>query len=57
MTLASAAGAARRRVVPLAIWLVLCLAAAACYLHVTPPSYTASATVLLDPKRPAAQGR
>lgn len=55
VTLAGAAGAARRCVVPLAIWLMLCLAAAAWYLHVTPPSYTASATVLLDPKRPATQ--
>ncbi len=51
--LAGAAAAARRRVVPLAIWVLLCLAAAAWYLHVTPPSYTAAATLILDPKRPA----
>ncbi len=55
MILAGAVGAARRRLVPLALWLVLCLAAAAWYLHVTPPSYTATATVILDPKRPATQ--
>ena len=53
--LAGAVAAARRHLVPLAIWLVLCLAAAAWYLHVTPPSYTATATVILDPKRPATQ--
>ena len=54
MILAGAAAAARRRVAPLAVWLLLCLGAAAWYLHVTPPSYTATATVILDPKRPAA---
>ncbi len=52
--LAGAATAARRRVVPLVLWVLLCLGAAAWYLHVTPPSYTATATVILDPKRPAA---
>ncbi len=53
--LAGAVGAARRRLVPLSLWLVACLAAAAWYLHVTPPSYTATATVILDPKRPSTQ--
>lgn len=52
--LAGIAVAARRRAVPLAAWVLLCLGAAAWYLHVTPPSYTATATVILDPKRPAA---
>ncbi len=51
--LAGAAAAARRRALPLAAWVMVCLAAAAWYLHVTPPSYTATATVILDPKRPA----
>ena len=47
------ATAARRRMLPLAIWLILCIVTAAWYLHVTPPTYTAAATVILDPKRPA----
>ena len=51
--LAGAIAAAKRRAVPLAVWLLLCLATAVWYLHVTPPSYTAVATLILDPKRPA----
>ncbi|RYC29463.1 lipopolysaccharide biosynthesis protein [Lichenibacterium minor] len=51
--MAGVAAAARRRAVPLAAWVLLCLAAAAWYLHVTPPSYTATATMILDPKRAA----
>ena len=54
VVLASAVSAARRRIVPLCLWVSLCLAAAVWYLHVTPPSYTATATVILDPKRPSA---
>ena len=53
--LATAAQAARRRIVPLVIWLIICLSCAAWYLHVTSPTYTAFAAVILDPKRPATQ--
>ncbi|CAN7550070.1 Wzz/FepE/Etk N-terminal domain-containing protein [Bosea sp. LjRoot9] len=35
----------------LAIWVALCLAAAAAYVRTTPPTYTAAATVLLEPRR------
>jgi Mrp family chromosome partitioning ATPase/capsular polysaccharide biosynthesis protein len=35
----------------LAIWVALCLAAAFAYVRTTPPSYTAAATVLLEPRR------
>lgn len=45
-----------RRWRPLAIWLLACLAAAVWYLHVTPPEYTASATVLLGSRRATATG-
>lgn len=35
----------------LAVWVALCLAAAFAYVRTTPPSYTAAATVLLEPRR------
>jgi succinoglycan biosynthesis transport protein ExoP len=35
----------------LAIWVALCLVAAAAYVRTTPPTYTAAATVLLEPRR------
>ncbi|CAN7255324.1 Wzz/FepE/Etk N-terminal domain-containing protein [Bosea sp. LjRoot90] len=35
----------------LAIWVALCLAAAVAYVRTTPPTYTAAATVLLEPRR------
>ena len=49
--LASAVAAARRRIAPLLLWIVLCFTAALLYIYVTPASFTASATVILDPKR------
>ena len=36
---------------PLGLWVAFCLAVAAWYLHVTPPEYSASATVILEPRR------
>lgn len=36
---------------PLAVWLAACLAVAVWYLHVTPPEFSASATVILEPRR------
>lgn len=35
----------------LAVWVALCLATAFAYVRGTPPSYTAAATVLLEPRR------
>lgn len=35
----------------LAVWVALCLTAAFAYVRTTPPSYTAAATVLLEPRR------
>ncbi|QEL23771.1 exopolysaccharide biosynthesis protein [Bosea sp. F3-2] len=35
----------------LAVWVALCLGAAFAYVRTTPPTYTASATVLLEPRR------
>lgn len=40
-----------RHKIKLAIWLALCLAAAFAYVRTTPPTYTAAATVLLEPRR------
>ena len=54
--LGSIAAAARHRGLPLSIWVALCLAMAGWYLHVTPSSYTAAATIILDPKRTANAG-
>ena len=35
----------------LGIWIAACLAVAGWYLHVTPPEYSAAATVILEPRR------
>lgn len=35
----------------LAVWVALCLAAALAYVRTTPPTYSAAATVLLEPRR------
>ncbi|MBD3844063.1 exopolysaccharide biosynthesis protein [Bosea sp. SSUT16] len=37
----------------LAIWVAICLAAALAYVRTTPPTYSAVATVLLEPRRQA----
>lgn len=37
----------------LAVWVMLCLAAAFVYVRTTPPTYSAAATVLLEPRRQA----
>jgi len=37
----------------LAIWVALCLVAAFAYIRTTPPTYSAAATVLLEPRRQA----
>lgn len=37
----------------LAIWVALCLVAAFAYVRTTPPTYSAAATVLLEPRRQA----
>lgn len=43
--------AGRRHKGKLAAWVALCLAAALVYARTTPPTYSASATVLLEPRR------
>ncbi|RYB07572.1 tyrosine-protein kinase domain-containing protein [Lichenibacterium ramalinae] len=42
---------------PLGIWLAACLAVAAWYLHVTPPEFSASATVILEARRQSASAQ
>ena len=54
--LRSIGAAAGRRSVPLCIWVAICLAVAGWYLHATPSSYTAAATIILDPKRATSAG-
>ena len=53
-TLGDMVASVGRRWCPLSAWLILCLTAALWYLHVTPPEYSASATVILEPRRQAA---
>lgn len=53
ISLGEVASALRRRWLPLALWLALCLALAGWYLHTAATEFTASATVLLEPRRPA----
>ena len=36
---------------PLGLWIAACLALAGWHLHVTPPEFSASATVILEPRR------
>lgn len=45
--------AARRTRVGLALWCLACIAAAALYAFTATPTYTATASLLLDPRRPA----
>lgn len=44
--------AARRQRVALVLWCLACIAAAALYAYTATPSYTATARILLDPRRP-----
>lgn len=44
---------AKRHWFKLLAWLITCVALAAVYAYTIPPSYTATATILLDPRRPA----
>ncbi|MFC5505716.1 Wzz/FepE/Etk N-terminal domain-containing protein [Bosea massiliensis] len=37
--------------ITIAVWLALCLAAGFAYVRMTPPTYTAAATLLLEPRR------
>ena len=48
------AGAVLRHWRPLALWLACCLGAATWYIQVTPIEFTASATLVLEPRRPVA---
>ena len=48
--------AIRRHAVGLVIWVLVCLAGAVAYLSVTPPEYSATASVILEPHRPRASG-
>lgn len=41
----------KRRLLPLLLWLLICLLTAGWYLHTTPSLYTATATIILEPKR------
>lgn len=50
-TLGDMVATVARRWRPLSLWLLVCLAGAMWYLHVTPPEYSASATVILEPRR------
>ena len=50
-TLGDMAAVVGRRWRPLSMWLLACLAAAIWYLHTTPPEFTATATVILEPRR------
>ncbi len=49
---AAAMSAARRQAFPLTLWVLACILAGVWYLHVTPNSYTATATLILDPRAP-----
>lgn len=50
-TLGDIVATVSRRWRPLSLWLLACLAGAAWYLHVTPPEFSASATVILEARR------
>ena len=41
----------RRRYLAVLVPLVLCIALGALYLFTTPPTYTASATILIEPRK------
>lgn len=53
-TLSEMVGTVSRHWRPLSVWLVACLAVAVWYLHITPPEYSASTTVILEPRRQSA---
>lgn len=48
--------AAASHKIKLGIWLALCLAAGLAYVRTTPPTYTAAATVLIEPRRQVLSG-
>lgn len=50
-TLGDMVATVTRRWRPLSLWLVLCLGGAGWYLRVTPPEFSSSATVILEPRR------
>lgn len=47
--------AARRHKAKFALWMLICLGTAATYAYMATPSYTATATILFEPRRQAAQ--
>ncbi len=49
----AAIAAARRHAVPLGLWVLACILAGAWFAHATPPSYTATASILLDTRQRA----
>lgn len=54
--ISAALNAARRHKLVVALWMLLCLGVAALYAFTITPSYTATATLLLEPRRQVGMG-
>ena len=49
--LVNIADAAKRRSIPLSIWVIACISLSFWYLYITPSVFTATTTIILDPRR------